>query len=48
MIDYTHKDHYGLVGMKERAESIGGRFSIASRPNAGTVIDVSVPIEPKK
>jgi len=35
--------HYGLPGMKERAEQIGARFSIFSRTGAGTEIEVRVP-----
>ena len=35
--------HYGLPGMKERAEQIGARFSISSRGGAGTEIEVRVP-----
>jgi len=35
--------HYGLPGMKERAEQIGARFSIFSRGGAGTEIEVRVP-----
>jgi signal transduction histidine kinase len=35
--------HYGLPGMKERAEQIGARFSIFSRVGAGTEIEVRVP-----
>ena len=35
--------HYGLPGMKERAEQIGARFSIFSLTGAGTEIEVRVP-----
>jgi PAS domain S-box-containing protein len=37
-----HEGHYGLAGMKERAEGVGGRFEINSRPNEGTRICVLV------
>lgn len=33
----------GLVGMRERAELVGGRVSIESRANQGTCVKVSVP-----
>lgn len=36
--------HYGLVNMDERAELIGGRFSITTALGRGTQIDVVVPI----
>ncbi|MGH9614582.1 MAG: sensor histidine kinase, partial [Bryobacteraceae bacterium] len=35
--------HYGLIGMKERANEIGGRFEVASRPGKGTTVRVVVP-----
>jgi signal transduction histidine kinase len=35
--------HFGSVGMRERAEQIGGRFSLRSAPGAGTTIEVTVP-----
>jgi two-component system, NarL family, sensor histidine kinase UhpB len=33
----------GLVGMRERAAAIGGRFDVASSPATGTRIEVNVP-----
>ena len=35
--------HFGLIGMRERAEQIGGRINIWSRRSAGTEVDLSVP-----
>ncbi len=35
--------HYGIAGMKERAERLGGRISIRSRVGKGTEVDLSVP-----
>ena len=35
--------HFGLVGMYERAEGIGGRLSIKSTEGSGTAIGLSVP-----
>jgi signal transduction histidine kinase/ligand-binding sensor domain-containing protein len=35
--------HYGLVGMRERAERIGGALAMSSRPGAGTEILLTVP-----
>jgi signal transduction histidine kinase len=37
-------DHVGLVGMRERAELLGGRLSLDSRPGQGTEVAVTVPI----
>ncbi len=36
--------HLGLIGMKERAESVGGRLTIRSRPGEGTRVALQVPI----
>ncbi len=36
---------YGLVSMRERAESLGGSFQIESRPGCGTRVTVTVPID---
>ncbi|GAA1573924.1 GAF domain-containing sensor histidine kinase [Actinomadura kijaniata] len=35
---------YGLRGMAERAELLGGRFTVTSRPGAGTTVEAVVPI----
>jgi signal transduction histidine kinase len=35
--------HCGLRGMRERAENIGSRFAIWSRPGSGTEVRVAVP-----
>lgn len=37
-------DHFGLVGMRERAEQIGGTLSIHSKEGAGTEVVADVPI----
>jgi signal transduction histidine kinase/streptogramin lyase len=36
-------NHFGLPGMRERAEKIGGQLRVISRPGAGTEIELSVP-----
>ena len=36
--------HYGLASMKERAESMGASFTIASAPRDGTQIHVAAPL----
>ena len=35
--------HWGLSGMRERAERIGGKLKVLSMPSAGTEIHLSVP-----
>ena len=37
-------DHFGLVGMRERAVQIGGSFRINSSPGEGTEVIVDVPV----
>jgi signal transduction histidine kinase len=39
-------DHFGLLGMQERADQIGGELVIESSPGAGTCIRVSAPLSP--
>jgi signal transduction histidine kinase len=39
-----YMDHYGLIGMRERAIRIGGRLTLNSRPGEGTEIVVQVPL----
>jgi signal transduction histidine kinase len=34
---------FGLISMKERTESLGGEFSVASTPNEGTTVEVRIP-----
>lgn len=42
-IELARQGHLGLVGMAERAESVGGRLSVISAPGEGTLIQVIVP-----
>jgi signal transduction histidine kinase len=35
--------HWGLSGMRERAQKIGARLNLSSRPGGGTEIDLAVP-----
>jgi signal transduction histidine kinase len=35
--------HFGMAGMRERAERIGGRLRILSRPNSGTEVELTIP-----
>jgi signal transduction histidine kinase len=36
----------GIMGMRERAALQGGRLTITSRPEKGTSVEVSLPLEP--
>src|SRR5262245_40313870 len=43
IINSSNGRHYGLVGMRERAEKLGGQFSLTSSPGKGTRVRLSVP-----
>jgi signal transduction histidine kinase len=35
---------WGLAGMRERVESVGGQLVLRSEPGKGTLVEVSVPV----
>nr|WP_244994264.1 GAF domain-containing sensor histidine kinase [Actinomadura coerulea] len=37
-------DSYGLRGMRERAELLGGRVAVTSRPGVGTTVEAVIPV----
>jgi signal transduction histidine kinase len=43
ILDGGKPGHYGLTGMRERAQTVGGRLVIWSRSGAGTEIDLEIP-----
>lgn len=45
--DHARWGHYGIVGMRERVEAIGGAFHIARRAEGGTVVEARVPVSGK-
>ena len=40
--------HYGIVGMRERIESLGGSFVLESAPGRGTAIEIVLPPDARK
>ena len=44
LLDKNHK-RLGLIGMRERAEMVGGTFRIASTPGKGTTIQTRIPFQ---
>jgi signal transduction histidine kinase len=42
---FAREGHYGLLGMKERIEMVGGRIDISSDPDNGTGIDFFISAE---
>ena len=43
-ITLAKDEHYGLLGMGERAESIGATLEVVSKPGEGTRVEVILPI----
>ena len=39
----TESGHFGLAGMRERADSIGGTLTVLSQPGRGTVVTAALP-----
>jgi signal transduction histidine kinase len=46
LTDFIASSHFGLMGMKERAELVGGSLTLESAPGAGTVVHIDLPVEP--
>ncbi|NOT03158.1 MAG: hypothetical protein HOP27_01015 [Anaerolineales bacterium] len=42
--DFAPSGHFGLLGMRERSELIGGRFEVQSEAGAGTLLSVRLPV----
>jgi two-component system sensor histidine kinase DegS len=42
--DLTQGGHFGLVGMRERVNLIGGQWGLASTPGKGTRVTVTLPV----
>lgn len=41
----TPEDRHGLLGMEERAKSLGGNIEVSGAPGEGTQIEASIPLE---
>lgn len=44
--DGTKPGHFGLIGMRERVQKLGGRLHLQSRPGAGATLEATVPLPP--
>ena len=42
--EHTRTRGVGLIGMRERAQSLAGAFAIGARPGGGTRIHVTIPL----
>lgn len=47
-VEFARKQHFGVVGMIERAEAIGGTVDISSRIGRGTMVRVRAPLRSQK
>lgn len=43
-VDHVRASHFGLAGLRERAEGLGGRVEITSVPDVGTRVQASLPL----
>ncbi len=44
-IDLVREGHLGLMGMRERAEAVGGQLEVQSKKGKGTTVVVTVPLD---
>ena len=44
-VNSSDKDHWGLVGIQERIELVGGKMSIKTAPGQGTILSVYAPLQ---
>ncbi|MEJ0036727.1 MAG: sensor histidine kinase [Gammaproteobacteria bacterium] len=42
--DWSRPGHFGLRGLAERVERLGGRFSVANSPNSGVKLRAEIPL----
>lgn len=43
--DLDRPGHFGLTGMRERAEALGGSLSVGPRPGGGTLVEAYIPAD---
>ena len=44
VVEEADSSRLGLLGMRERAELLGGEFRLQSQPGSGTTIEASLPV----
>jgi signal transduction histidine kinase len=45
--ELADRGHFGILGMRERIEQLGGSLEVCSEPGAGTTVSARVPLPPK-
>jgi signal transduction histidine kinase len=46
--DSARPGHFGLLGIRERVQKLGGQFALRSQPGAGATVEAIVPFSPPK
>jgi signal transduction histidine kinase len=41
---FSDAGRFGIIGMRERAEKVGGKFSLVSHPGEGTDVELTIPV----
>lgn len=44
--DATKPGHFGLIGIRERVQKLGGQFALRSQPGAGATVEAIIPLSP--
>ena len=42
--EFAQKNHFGLIGVEEQVTMVGGTLTVMSQPDAGTTVNVKVPL----
>ena len=42
--DLARAGHYGITGMRERVEALGGTLLVVAMPGGGTLVEAHVPV----
>ena len=45
LLEFTRTHHFGLIGVKEQVESVGGTLRIDTKPGRGTSINARIPLK---
>jgi len=43
-LDSVAEGHFGLEGIRQRVRLLGGRLTIDTKPGAGTLVEVVIPV----
>ena len=41
----SESERFGLMGMRERVQALGGEFNLESRPGVGLTVMASIPVQ---